>query len=68
MIVFNGSVYACINSLPEDELNGLLHSGISIVENIRVEAGKLIFWELHYFKMMASMRILRMEIPMSFTM
>ena len=68
MIVFNGSVYAHINSLPEDELNGLLHSGISIVENIRVEAEKLIFWESHYFKMMASMRILRMEIPMSFTM
>jgi branched-chain amino acid aminotransferase len=68
MIVFNGSVYAHINSLPEDELNGLLHFGISIVENIRVEAEKLIFWESHYFKMMASMRILRMEIPMSFTM
>jgi len=68
MIVFNGSVYAHINSLPKDELNGLLHSGISIVENIRVEAEKLIFWESHYFKMMASMRILRMEIPMSFTM
>ena len=68
MIVFNGSVYARINSLPEDELNGLLHFGISIVENIRVEAEKLIFWESHYFKMMASMRILRMEIPMSFTM
>ena len=68
MIVFNGSVYAHINSLPEDELNGLLHSGFSLVENIRVEAEKLIFWESHYFKMMASMRILRMEIPMSFTM
>ena len=68
MIVFNGSVYAYMNSLPQDELNGLLHSGISLVENIRVEAEKLVFWESHYFKMMASMRILRMEIPMYLSM
>ena len=26
------------------------------------------FWEDHYFRLMASMRILRMEIPMNFTM
>ena len=30
-------------------------------------AGKIYFWEDHYFRLMASMRILRMEIPMNFT-
>jgi len=37
-------------------------------ESVRVEAGKIIFWEAHYFRMMASMRILRMGIPMTYTM
>ncbi|MDB4674966.1 aminotransferase class IV [Flavobacteriaceae bacterium] len=68
MIVCNGSVYSHINSLPEAKLNGLINNGVSIEETIRVEAGKLKFWELHYFRMMASMRILRMGIPMNFTM
>ena len=68
MIVCNGSVYLHINSLPEAELNGLINNGVSIEETIRVEAGKLKFWELHYFRMLASMRILRMGIPMNFTM
>ncbi len=30
--------------------------------------GKILFWEDHYFRLMASMRIMRMEIPMNFTM
>lgn len=29
---------------------------------------KLLFWEEHYLRLMAAMRILRMEIPVSFTM
>jgi branched-chain amino acid aminotransferase len=33
-----------------------------------VSHGKILFWEDHYFRLMASMRILRMEIPMNFTM
>jgi len=35
---------------------------------IWVVNGKIIFWEDHYLSLMSSMRILRMEIPMSFTM
>lgn len=41
--------------------------GDALFETIRVNAGKLLFWEDHYFRLMASMRILRMQIPMQFT-
>lgn len=42
--------------------------GDALFETIKVANGKLLFWEDHYFRLMASMRILRMEIPMNFTM
>ncbi len=42
--------------------------GDSLFETIKVVNGKILFWEDHYFRLMASMRILRMEIPMNFTM
>ncbi len=45
---------------------GLLY-GDSVFETIRVINGKIIFWEDHYFRLMASMRIMRMEIPINFS-
>jgi len=42
--------------------------GDALFETIKVLNGKVLFWEDHYFRLMASMRILRMEIPMNFTM
>ena len=42
--------------------------GDALFETIKVANGKLLFWEDHYFRLMASMRIMRMEIPMNFTM
>jgi len=41
--------------------------GDSVFETIRVINGKIIFWEAHYFRLMSSMRIMRMEIPSSFS-
>ena len=41
--------------------------GDALFETIKTLNGKILFWEDHYFRLMASMRILRMEIPMSFT-
>lgn len=41
--------------------------GDSVFETIRVINGKIMFWEDHYFRLMASMRIMRMEIPASFS-
>ncbi|MEZ2415446.1 aminotransferase class IV [Muriicola sp. E247] len=40
----------------------------ALTETIRILPGKICFWEEHYLRLMASMRILRMEIPMNFTM
>ncbi|MEO0526137.1 MAG: aminotransferase class IV [Bacteroidota bacterium] len=42
--------------------------GDALFETIRIGNGKIYFWEDHYLRLMASMRILRMEIPMNFTM
>ncbi len=45
---------------------GMLY-GDGVFETIKAVHGKLLFWEDHYFRLMASMRMLRMEIPMDFT-
>jgi branched-chain amino acid aminotransferase len=45
-----------------------LNFGDAVFETLRFSGGKIYFWEDHYFRLMASMRILRMEIPMNFTM
>ena len=42
--------------------------GDALFETIKVTNGTVLFWEDHYFRLMASMRIMRMEIPMNFTM
>jgi branched-chain amino acid aminotransferase len=42
--------------------------GDALFETIKTSYGKILFWEDHYFRLMASMRIMRMEIPMNFTM
>lgn len=42
--------------------------GDAVFETLKIVDGKILFLEDHYFRLMASMRILRMEIPMEFTM
>ena len=39
----------------------------AVFETLKINNNKPLFWESHYFRLMASMRILRMEIPMNFT-
>lgn len=41
--------------------------GDAVFETIRIINGKIMFWEDHYFRLMASMRIMRMEIPQNFS-
>ena len=41
--------------------------GDGLFETIRVINSKIMFWEAHYFRLMSSMRILRMSIPMEFS-
>lgn len=42
--------------------------GDAVFETIKVTHSKILFLEDHYFRLMASMRIIRMEIPMNFTL
>ncbi|MBT0608171.1 aminotransferase class IV [Aequorivita echinoideorum] len=66
MINFNGTLL-----LEEKQIelhNRGLNYGDAVFETMKVSGGKIFFWEDHYFRLMASMRILRMEIPMNFTM
>lgn len=67
MVNCNGSL------LTEDKAifthrNRAFKFGDALFESVRYVNGTLFFWEDHYFRLMASMRILRMEIPMEFTL
>jgi len=42
--------------------------GDAIFETLNIQNTSIVFWEDHYFRLMASMRMLRMEIPMKFTL
>ncbi|WP_027136655.1 aminotransferase class IV [Gaetbulibacter saemankumensis] len=66
MTNYNGNILAETNILSTKN-RGYAY-GDALFETIKVTNGKLLFWEDHYFRLMASMRIMRMEIPMFFTM
>lgn len=66
MINFNGVIVQDQQAQLSVNNRGYAY-GDSVFETIRVVAGKVIFWEDHYFRLMASMRIMRMEIPSSFS-
>lgn len=66
MVNFNGNLVADNQPLLSPFNRGLKY-GDGVFETIRYVNGTLFFWEDHYFRLMASMRMLRMEIPMSFT-
>lgn len=42
--------------------------GDGVFETLKIVNNKILFLEDHYFRLMASMRVVRMEIPMNFTM
>ena len=66
MVNYNGNIQEDSGVLVESN-RGFLY-GDSVFETIKVLDNKVLFLEDHYFRLMASMRICRMEIPMSFTM
>lgn len=66
MVNFNGNIGEETTILNVE--NRGLKYGDALFETLRVVANKILFWEDHYFRLMESMRILRMEIPMNFTM
>lgn len=67
MVNFNGKLLSKDTYFLNHGNRGLRY-GDALFETIRAINGKVIFWEDHYLRLMSSMRILRMEIPMNFTM
>jgi len=66
-INFNGDILPESDNFLNQE-NRALRYGDALFETLRASRNKIFFWEDHYLRLMASMRILRMEIPMDFTM
>lgn len=66
MINFNGNLVTASNENIENN-RGFLY-GDAVFETIKVLDNKILFLEDHYFRLMSSMRIIRMEIPMDFTL
>ena len=66
MINCNGNIQDTSNLAVESNRGFLF--GDAIFETIKVNGTKILFLEEHYLRLMASMRICRMEIPMNFTM
>ncbi|WBX75796.1 aminotransferase class IV [Tenacibaculum ovolyticum] len=67
MINFNGKIIS-EKELQLSNENRAFKYGDAIFETIRVFNSKVVFIEDHYFRLMASMRMLRMRIPMKFTL
>jgi len=67
MVNFNGTLQSQNDSRLAIENRGYKY-GDALFETLKVVNGKIFFLEDHYFRLMASMRMLRMEIPMNFTM
>lgn len=66
MINFNGTLVESANNLSYNNRSFLYGDGV--FETMKIVNGKILFLEDHYFRLMASMRIIRMEIPMTFTL
>lgn len=67
MVNFNGQVID-ESDLKISNRNRALAYGDGIFDTLKFEEGTLIFIEDHYFRLMSSMRMLRMKIPMNFTL
>ena len=66
MINYNGNVQENSNLTLENNRGFLF--GDAVFETVKVVNNTVLFAEDHYFRLMASMRICRMEIPMNFTL
>ncbi|CAI8165116.1 MAG: Branched-chain-amino-acid aminotransferase [Bacteroidota bacterium] len=66
MINLNGALQSATSPLFSVHNRGFLY-GDAVFETLRYSHNQLHFWEDHYFRLMAAMRVFRMSIPMSFT-
>lgn len=67
MINLDGNLYTDLSKLPKD-YHRFFSLPFQLKEVIRFEKGRPLFWELHYFRLMAAMRRMRYLIPNTFTM
>jgi branched-chain amino acid aminotransferase len=66
MVNFNGVIVSeDANVLVQNR--GFLY-GDAVFETVKIVNEKILFLEDHYFRLMSSMRVIRMEIPMNFTL
>lgn len=66
MINYNGEVLSSDATL--SNTNRAFLYGDGVFETLKIVNSKILFWEDHYFRLMASMRIVRMQIPDNFTL
>lgn len=66
MVNFNGDILDSDLQLMVSNRSFLYGDGV--FETLKVVDNKILFFEDHYFRLLASMRIVRMQIPMSFTL
>ena len=66
MINFNGTIFPSSTNLLQN--NRAFLYGDGVFETVKILNNKILFLEEHYFRLMSAMRIVRMEIPMNFTM
>jgi branched-chain amino acid aminotransferase len=66
MINYNGNIFAESGLLLEQ--NRAFLYGDSIFDTVKTLNGKVLFCEDHYFRLMASLRVARMDIAMDFTL
>jgi len=66
MINYNGEILASDTNLSND--NRAFLYGDGIFETLKIVNNKILFFEDHCFRLMASMRIVRMQIPNNFTL
>ena len=66
MINFNGAFVPSSDNLLQN--NRAFLYGDGVFETVKIVDSKILFLEDHYFRLMSAMRIVRMEIPMNFTM
>jgi len=66
MVNFNGTIVSTSENILA--ANRAFLYGDGVFETVKILDGKVLFLEDHYFRLMSGMRIVRMKIPMDFTM
>ncbi len=64
MINFNGKILDESDQLSNNR--GFLY-GDAVFETLKIVNNKILFWEDHYFRLMSSMRVIRLDIPETYT-